>query len=56
MLQQTQVDTVIPYFETFLSRFPTVEDLASAKTDQVFIYGRDLVTTPGRVIFITQLK
>lgn len=35
MLQQTQVDTVIPYFETFLSRFPTVEDLASAKTDQV---------------------
>ena len=30
MLQQTQVDTVIPYFETFLSRFPTVEDLASA--------------------------
>lgn len=30
MLQQTQVDTVIPYYERFLSRFPTVEALAKA--------------------------
>ena len=35
MLQQTQVSTVIPYFERFLSKFPTIEDLAAAKTDQV---------------------
>ncbi|MEN8114329.1 MAG: A/G-specific adenine glycosylase [Actinomycetota bacterium] len=30
MLQQTQVDRVVPYFERFLDRFPTVEALASA--------------------------
>lgn len=30
MLQQTRVDTVIPYYERFLSRYPTVYDLAEA--------------------------
>jgi A/G-specific adenine glycosylase len=35
MLQQTQVDTVIPYFNRFLSRFPTVHDLAAAPLDDV---------------------
>lgn len=35
MLQQTQVATVIPYFERFMQRFPDVEALASAETDQV---------------------
>jgi len=30
MLQQTQVGTVIPYFERWLTRFPTLEALASA--------------------------
>jgi A/G-specific adenine glycosylase len=30
MLQQTQVDTVLPYFDRFLGRFPTVETLAVA--------------------------
>ncbi len=30
MLQQTQVETVIPYFERFLVRFPTIDDLAAA--------------------------
>jgi len=30
MLQQTRVAAVIPYFEKFLARFPTVESLASA--------------------------
>src|SRR5512138_361971 len=30
MLQQTQVDTVIPYFHRFLDRFPTLEALAAA--------------------------
>ncbi|MFI5372996.1 MAG: A/G-specific adenine glycosylase, partial [Candidatus Eisenbacteria bacterium] len=28
MLQQTRVETVIPYYERFLARFPTVESLA----------------------------
>jgi A/G-specific adenine glycosylase len=35
MLQQTQVETVIPYFERFLSRFPSVEMLAAASQDDV---------------------
>ncbi len=35
MLQQTQVATVIPYFQRFMERFPTVDKLASANTDQV---------------------
>ena len=30
MLQQTRVDTVIPYYERFMSRFPTLADLAEA--------------------------
>ncbi len=35
MLQQTQVATVIPYFERFMERFPTVESLAIAPIDDV---------------------
>ena len=35
MLQQTRVDTVIPYFERFMARFPTVQDLAAAPLDDV---------------------
>ena len=35
MLQQTQVTTVIPYFERFMRRFATVQELAAAQTDQV---------------------
>ena len=35
MLQQTQVKTVIPYFERFMTRFPSVEDLAHAPEDEV---------------------
>ena len=36
MLQQTRVETVIPYYERFLERFPDVYALASADTDDVF--------------------
>lgn len=35
MLQQTQVATVIPYFERFMQRFPDLTSLASANTDEV---------------------
>ena len=35
MLQQTQVATVIPYFERFLARFPSVESLAAADSQEV---------------------
>ncbi|MBD2859962.1 A/G-specific adenine glycosylase [Spongiibacter sp. KMU-158] len=35
MLQQTQVATVIPYYERFMAQFPTVNDLAKADSDTV---------------------
>lgn len=35
MLQQTQVATVLPYYERFRSTFPTVQDLATAPLDKV---------------------
>jgi A/G-specific adenine glycosylase len=35
MLQQTQVDTVVPYYERFLARFPTVAALAEAPLEEV---------------------
>lgn len=35
MLQQTQVETVIPYYERFIKVFPTLEALAAAPTERV---------------------
>jgi A/G-specific adenine glycosylase len=35
MLQQTTVAAVVPYFERFLSAFPTLQDLAAAPEQQV---------------------
>ena len=35
MLQQTQVATVIPYYQRFMARFPAVEALAEAPVDEV---------------------
>lgn len=35
MLQQTQVTTVIPYFERFMQRFPDVRTLADSPQDEV---------------------
>lgn len=35
MLQQTQVSTVIPYYQRFMDRFPTVERLAAAPLERV---------------------
>lgn len=37
MLQQTTVAAVIPYFEKFLNRWPTVIDLAAADLDDVLV-------------------
>lgn len=36
MLQQTRVETVIPYWERFLARLPDVESLAHAELDDVY--------------------
>ena len=38
MLQQTQVSTVIPYYERFVASFPTVESLAAAHEDEVLAH------------------
>ena len=35
MLQQTRVDTVIPYFNRFIEQFPTVEALSKAEEEKV---------------------
>lgn len=35
MLQQTQVQTVIPYFERFMQHFPSLQDLARANENDV---------------------
>jgi A/G-specific adenine glycosylase len=35
MLQQTRVETVIPYYERWFAQFPTLMDLAGAPIDQV---------------------
>ena len=38
MLQQTQVTTVIPYYEKFMARFPTLAALAEAPEDDVLAH------------------
>jgi len=38
MLQQTQVATVIPYYQKFLQRFPTIFSLAEAPVDDVMAH------------------
>lgn len=35
MLQQTRVETVLPFYSRFLQKFPTVEDLARAEVEEV---------------------
>lgn len=35
MLQQTQVNTVIPYYKKFITKFPNLSELANASNDQV---------------------
>ena len=42
MLQQTQVKTVIPYYQRFLQRFPSVEQLGRASLEDVLTEWRGL--------------
>ncbi|TQR19310.1 A/G-specific adenine glycosylase [Psychrobacillus vulpis] len=35
MLQQTKVDTVIPYYERFIAKYPSLESLASAEEGEL---------------------
>ncbi len=42
MLQQTKVDTVIPYYERFMDRFPTLTSLSQAGEEEVLKYWEGL--------------
>ena len=42
MLQQTQVETVIPYYNNWLLKFPTIQDVANASDDELFKYWEGL--------------
>ncbi len=42
MLQQTRVETVIPYYEQWMTRFPTVSSLAGADEDEVLRHWQGL--------------
>ena len=42
MLQQTQVSTVIPYYQAFLKRFPNLRSLADASIDEVLQHWQGL--------------
>ncbi len=42
MLQQTQVETVIPYYERWLSRFPDFKTLSAAKEPEVLKFWQGL--------------
>ena len=35
MLQQTQVQTVVPYYQRFIQRFPSIKELAQAPVEEV---------------------
>ena len=42
MLQQTRVETVIPYYLRWIDRFPTMDDLAQAEQDDMLRYWEGL--------------
>ncbi len=42
MLQQTQVGTVIPYYQNFIKRFPNIKQLADADIDEVLQHWQGL--------------
>lgn len=42
MLQQTQVETVLPYFRRWMQRFPTLAELAAADEQEVLSYWEGL--------------
>jgi len=59
MLQQTQAQTVIPYFERFMDKFPSLQVLAEAEEEEVFRLwsglgyyrrARNLQATAGKIV------
>ena len=56
MLQQTQVETVIPYFERFMARFPDVAALAAASRMRCCATGPASATTRARATCIARRR
>lgn len=56
MLQQTQVKTVIPYFNRFMERFSTVQALAGSSEEEVRSSGRVLGITAAPETFTNVQK
>ena len=54
MLQQTQVETVKPYYERFITELPTVEALAEADEQKVFKLWEAWGITGGQLILRRQ--
>jgi A/G-specific adenine glycosylase len=50
MLQQTQITTVLPYFDRFTKAFPTVAELAAAPLDQVLKLCERVAVLDGNVV------
>ena len=42
MLQQTQVNTVIPFYNAWIKKFPTLNDVAKASDEEIFKYWEGL--------------
>jgi A/G-specific adenine glycosylase len=55
MLQQTQVSTVLTYFEKFIKRFPSIDALANAEEERFLNYGVDSVITLEQGTYTKQL-
>ena len=57
MLQQTRVAAVIPYYENFLARFPTVQSLARARAEAVLSHWAGLgITAAPEICIVRQRK
>ena len=56
MLQQTRIAAVIPYYERFLVRFPTIKELAEARATEYSDIGQGLDTTAVREICTRRQK
>src|SRR5207302_1846949 len=54
MLQQTQVDRVIPKYHEFLERYPTFERLARARRQRLFWELAEALVPPGRAYDFNQ--
>ena len=52
MLQQTQIATVLPYYERWMARFPSVEALAGAPLDEQHLFDVVRLDHPHVRVFV----